>query len=332
MTIAIKSGKLILKGTKVATTCSCCGCGEDCCRTETYSYMDTEPKGKWYDECPNVGNCNGRTGSCGNAVLEGFIVERFCKASIEGKQVKAKLRANSAIDDFGSVAGIETDQYCGRLGVISGDHDITGSLVIEDDPDDSNYKRYKVPFRAVNANHGGPYGLAGVVICWCCIEQDDPPCSCCNTPPPPPPPLKYGCVDGECVEVANGTYDEPACGGECVECYSNADCGCVEYGSTYYPGLDEIIPGFGCCPQGTYFDPSVGYCWGGYPGSESAATESKRCCGGECIPVVQYSQGDCLSPTDRECPSGCCPYNTFVCCPDLQSCAPCLEDCENLLP
>lgn len=59
--------------------CSCCGCSEECCRTKTYSYNDTEPKGKWYDECPQVGQCGGAAGSCANAVLEGFIIERFCK-------------------------------------------------------------------------------------------------------------------------------------------------------------------------------------------------------------------------------------------------------------
>ena len=211
--------------------CSCCGCSEDCCRTKTYSYMDTEPKGKWYDECPEVGQCGGAAGSCANAVLEGFIIERFCKQSVEGKLIKAKLRKNSAIDDFGSVAGVDTDVYCGRLGVITADHDITSALVIEDDPDDSTYSRVKVPFRAVNANHGGPYGLSAVTICWCCITEGDPPCDCCKTEPPPPPPKKYACVDGECVETANGKYDEPTCGGQCGDDFVGACC--TDYGLSY---------------------------------------------------------------------------------------------------
>lgn len=312
--------------------CACCGCSENCCRTKTYSYMDTEPKGKWYDECPDVGQCGGAAGSCANAVLEGFIIERFCKPSVEGKIIKAKLRENSAIDDFGSVAGIDTDVSCGRLGRITADHDITDELVIEDDPDDSTYLLAKVPFRAVNANHGGPYGIAGVTICWCCIEEGDPPCSCCVTPPPPPPPLKYGCVDGECVEVGDGAYDEPACGGECSECETNGDCGCVDGGYTYYPALDALVPGQGCCPPGTVYEPSLPACSSDGTLLGVAATgESERCCGGECVEVVQYPAGDCLDG-GRECPEGCCPEPTYVCCPDGFNCAPCIQDCENLFP
>lgn len=180
MTIATKSGRLILKAEKVAVTCSCCGCSENCCRTVTYSYMDTEPKGKWYDECPNVGQCGGDSGSCANAVLDGFIIEKFCKSSVQGKQIKATLRKNSTIDDFGSVAGISTDvNTCGQLGKFTTDHDITDEVVFEDDPDDPLFLLAKVPFQAQNASHGGPYGLSSVRICWCCIEEGDPPCQCC---------------------------------------------------------------------------------------------------------------------------------------------------------
>lgn len=264
--------------------CKCCeeNC-EKCCRKKTYSYKDTEPKGKWYDECPRVGNCDGKPGDCGNDVLEGFIIERFCKTILDGLVLHATLRANSAIDDYGSVAGIETNEKCGSLGIIARDHDITDQIVIEDDPDDSAYVLAKVPFRAVNANHGGPYGLSAVHICWCCTPPDDPPCDCCKNNPPPPPPKKYECRKGDCLEVRDGTYDEPTCGGKCAECVSNADCGCVEFGSVYYPALDAIVPGFGCCPQGTYFDPAVGYCWAGEAGTESAATESRACCDGKCV-------------------------------------------------
>jgi hypothetical protein len=106
-------------------------------------------------------------------------------------------------------------------------------------------------------------------------------------------------------------------------------------GATYYPALDAIIPGLGCCPPGTYYDPAVGYCWAGYIGSESAAEESLRCCGGQCQRVIQNPPGECQGG-ERECPLGCCPDSTYVCCPDGFNCAPCLEGCpafeENPLP
>ena len=422
--IAIQGNSIVVRGGKIGTEQACCCCNKECCQTVSYSYMDTEPKGKWYDECPTVGLCGGAAGSCANAVLEGFIIERFCKSSVQGKQIKATLRKNSTIDDFGSVAGIATDEYtCGQLGKFTSDHDITEEVVFEDDPDDPLFLLAKVAFTATNANHGGPYGLSAVRICWCCIEEGDPPCACCteactnvyalsggvgtttNTYTFPsaalslefkydaynvpdaftvklcgdtvvdtgsvsgsgkyclqkpagcqsvevtvvgpdftawgytikcvcddPPPPRYGCVDGECVRMEGGPYGDPTCGGECADCATNADCGCVDAGYTYYSGLDEIFPGFASCPPGTYFSTAINGCWSGSPGTETAAGESKRCCGGECVPVVQYSQGDCLSPADRECPGGCCPENTFVCCPDGYSCAPCPEDCPNQLP
>ena len=205
--------------------CLCCGCSENCCRTVTYGYMDTEPPGKWYDECPGVGNCltgsSAIVGDCAGDVIEGYIVERFCKQSIEGKDIHAYLRMNSAIDDFGTIAGVNTDVACGRLGVITADHDITAELEFEDD---GAYLIAKVPFLAENGQVGGPFGAAGVVICWCCVDPEDPPpegesCPCCDVSPPDPPPLKYDCVDGECIEVGEGgEYDEPACGGECLAC------------------------------------------------------------------------------------------------------------------
>jgi hypothetical protein len=112
-------------------------------------------------------------------------------------------------------------------------------------------------------------------------------------------PQKYACNNNDCIPIATGPYDEPTCGGNCVkpECVSNADCGCVEFGSTYYPALDAIIPGFGCCPQGTYFDPAVGFCWAGEPGTESAVTESRACCDGKCVkPYLPQPDANGASP------------------------------------
>ena len=336
--IAVQGTSIVVRNGKIGIEqACCCGCSEDCCRTTTYSYMSTEPKGKWFDECPTVGTCSGEAGSCANAVLEGFIVERFCKPSVQGKQIKATLRKNSTIDDFGSVAGIETDEYtCGQLGKFTGDHDITEEIVFEDDPDDPSFLLAKVPFTATNANHGGPYGLASVRICWCCVEEGDPPCECCvevctdvyalsggagtttNTytfpsealdlefiweayfvpdaftvkfcgdtvvdtgsvsgggksclqkpdgctsvevtvvgpegtawgytikcscgPPPPP---RYGCRQGECVEMPGGLYGDPTCGGDCD---TVGPC-CTKYGLSYVKRSQ-------CAAwQGTFYEP-----------------------------------------------------------------------------
>lgn len=182
--------------------CQCCGCSGECCREITYGYMDTVPPGKWYDECPEVGNCasggGAIEGDCAGDVIEGHIIERFCKASIEGSEIRAILRDGSAIDDFGTIAGIDTSESCGVLGRISGDHDITAELEFEDD---GAYLLAKVPIRIENAQVGGPMGAAGVVICWCCVDPADPPpdgevCPCCAGPPPPPPgPCGESCSD-----------------------------------------------------------------------------------------------------------------------------------------
>lgn len=216
MTLISWNGNPIFRGDQVgAEQECCCGCSEECCRTVEYSYGDTVPPGKWWDECPNTGNCASGSGAiegdCAGDVLEGYIVERFCKASIEGLEIRAILRSGSALDDFGEVAGIATDERCGLLGVISGDHDITAELEFEDD---GSYLRAKVPFRAENSQIGGPYGVARVVICWCCVDPEDPPpegevCPCCAGPPPPPPgPCGESCGDIDLVEPTPEQFNE----------------------------------------------------------------------------------------------------------------------------
>jgi hypothetical protein len=99
-----------------------------------------------------------------------------------------------------------------------------------------------------------------------------------------------------------------------------ADCGCPEPTDTYYAEVD------GCCQEGSFPKNST-QCWEGSPGTESARINAYRCCTGQCEPVVVGPQGGCLEPGDRECPGGCCPNSTWVCCPDGFNCSPCLEDC-----
>jgi hypothetical protein len=195
--------------------CGCCACSDECCRQRVYGYFDTVPPGKWYDECPDVGNCQppesgGIVGSCAEDILDGFIIERFCKASLGNKEIHAILRNGSALDDYGEIAGIETTFQCGALGRIEGDHDITEELEFEDD---GAYIIAKVPFIARNNPRlGGPYGAAWVSICWCCIDPEDPPpegeiCPCCGTIDPPPPPSPCSpCGEVDDPPTSAGTY------------------------------------------------------------------------------------------------------------------------------
>ena len=159
------------------------------------------------------------------------------------------------------------------------------------------------------------------------ISCDPNPCpgACCDT------------VFGGCTQESQADCEENGrtflgvgvpCGENTCECTRDEDCGCEEPSHTYYPGLAAIYPGLGCCPPGSYYEAGHG-CWAGEAGTETAATASMRCCAGECQPVVQHSQGTCQSG-ERECPSGCCPEQTWVCCPEGSAnfCASCLEDCN----
>lgn len=106
------------------------------------------------------------------------------------------------------------------------------------------------------------------------------------------------CLGACCDEVfgCTQTADEETCTGEGGEwlghgvpcdpnpcgCQDNEDCGCETLGSTYYPELEALSPGQGCCPTGTFFDPELPGCWDGNPGSESASEANLCCCDGAC--------------------------------------------------
>lgn len=220
--------------------CTCCACSEECCRTKSYGYFDTVPQGKWYDECPGVGTCQspGPEGDCAGDVLEGHIVERFCKASTDGLQIRAILRKNSTLDDFGTIAGIDTTEQCGVLGVITADHDITDELVFEDD---GAYVLAKVPFRAENSRLGGPFGAAGVVICWCCVDPEDPPpvgevCPCCAGSPPPDPPNPPNPPD-----PPSGVCDVPIGEGNTTVVWGQAEFVLGTYEASAHDGPDNTL-------------------------------------------------------------------------------------------
>jgi len=154
-------------------------------------------------------------------VLEGFILERFCKSVVGGNEIRAKLIAGSTLDDWGEIAGVETNVDCGLLGVIEGDHDITDAIEIITDPDDDAYWLCKVPFTANNSRLGGPYGLAGVKICWCCKDPEQAEaCPCCLTvEPPDPPPIYCLCSFPESSSLTN--FESPS--GQCAENWPGGD-------------------------------------------------------------------------------------------------------------
>jgi len=170
--------------------CPCCQCS--CNRTITYGNADSVPPGKTWADCPQVGQCGGTLGDCAGNVLEGFIVERFRKSCVGDSQIRAKLKAGSTVDNYGSVGSASTPSTCGVLNSFTEDYDLTDDVVTEDDGD---FIKAKIPISITNDDTGGPNGLASVTICWCCNTGSD-----CNTCFPPPP---VCCCDDE----GNGTLD-----------------------------------------------------------------------------------------------------------------------------
>lgn len=241
---------------------NCACCCKPCCRTVLYSYADTDPPAPWYDSCPTIGGCgeNAPVGSCAGQVLEGHILERFCKVVVGDSEIRAKLLDGSTLDDYGVIAGVSTDVSCGRLGVIIGDHDITDDIEIITDPDDDGYWLAKVPFAATNAQVGGPYGVAQVRICWCCKDpESEEECECCATPPPPPPPPCFPpCEDGQ--ECCDGVCQEGPCENPCDSC---DDCGFS--GSQFEQGGAIECFGFGTQNSTRAQDVYLGLPPGGMP-------------------------------------------------------------------
>jgi len=137
----------------------CLGCEKT---TKTYSYNDSFPPGKWYA-------CQGSAfESCANQVINAHIVEKFNRVQLAGRAIKAKVKDNSRIDNEGSIGGVYTvDNFPAALGRIQGDHDITDSLIIEDNDEDDCITA-KIPVLLKNSNLGGPIGLAGTTIEWFC--------------------------------------------------------------------------------------------------------------------------------------------------------------------
>jgi len=141
-------------------------CCSTCSVTIYYSYYDTDPPGKLWDECPSIGDCGGGGNpSCVDGYLEGYLTVIFPKAcKRDGHIISATVLGGSTIDDYGTIGGVSTTNICGNLGVIASDTPV--SVTLEDDIDPC-FVKAKVAYEVHNSPLlGGPYGLANVRIRW----------------------------------------------------------------------------------------------------------------------------------------------------------------------
>lgn len=128
---------------------------------KTYSYNDSEPKGQYYDKCPQICDCstpNCATGSCCGQSISGFIYSDPYFGDLTKKKIKATILAGSTIDDAGSVAEISfLTAGCGSKATLTTDQVVMPII-------DGN--RLKLKFVAINGGTCGPFGLANVSIHW----------------------------------------------------------------------------------------------------------------------------------------------------------------------
>jgi hypothetical protein len=149
------------------------GCGDCSCNNgspcgdnlgdqyKTYSYFDTYPQGRYWQDCPNTCPCdnpNCSTGSCCNQSISGFIYSDPFTQGFFGKKLKATILANSTIDDLGSIGGV-VFQYdgCGSPSYLVSDTEVTPLV---------EGNRLKLSFEARNGPQCGPFGLSAVSIHW----------------------------------------------------------------------------------------------------------------------------------------------------------------------
>ena len=217
--LVVRGGAL---GFSEGCCCVSCDCPGVCDRTICYSYKDSVPPGRWYDECPQVGDCNQQVGDCAGDVLNGHIVQKLEKSCFDaepvpGETLFAILKSGSTLDDYGTIAGVATNVQCGVLGRIDGDHDVTDQIDLSED---GCYYVAKLPISVTNSpTLGGPHGLANVCIEWKCTPPDG---YCCND---------YG--------VSYNTVSKAQCD---------------EWGGTLYLTYQEAVDACGCgyCTLGEY--------------------------------------------------------------------------------
>lgn len=154
--IALQGGKVILKDGKASCTC--------CEESMIIYYNYTTHPDLWVgiDACPDVGTPCGpsETPSCSNAVLNGFIYSDPWPSIPLGKTPKAKIYAGAALDNWGNIGSAYSD----NVGTNECVYGYTASDVIDTATLDGN--KMKLPFSAINAQHGGPYGIFSAVIEW----------------------------------------------------------------------------------------------------------------------------------------------------------------------
>lgn len=175
------------------------------------------------------------------------------------------------------------------------------------------------------------------VCCGCkeCDEGEEGKCCCGNECCA----ADTYCCNAECVSACSEGQegdckcsdaccyqDEYCCAGECVEACGEGDAGPCKCSS------DCCAEGEYCCDGSCQAEPC------GAPCDTYDDCGANECCeGGECVP----HEGDpALEPTvpstcpdgELQCPAGCCPEGSFVCCPDNLSCAVHICDCPNPLP
>lgn len=141
-------------------------CCSTCSVTITYSYKDTDPPGKLYDECPDVGACGGDfPRSCRDASISGWLSAVLPKACMTETAIAgATLFAGSHCDDYGTIGGIDSTNNCGFPGYWTADYEL--DVTVEDDTEPC-FVRLTVPFTVHNNYElGGPYGMQSVTIRW----------------------------------------------------------------------------------------------------------------------------------------------------------------------
>jgi hypothetical protein len=138
-----------------------CGCCEP--MIIFYSY-DTDPLlGKGWEDCPDVASPCGATeqGSCGGAVVSGFLYSEQWPSIPVGRTPKAKIYAGACMDNWGNIGTAFSDnQGTDECVVGYTQEDIVDTAEVGED------NRMKIPFSVTNAAHGGPYGICGAMIEW----------------------------------------------------------------------------------------------------------------------------------------------------------------------
>ena len=142
------------------SACPPCGIESAYDQYKHYSYADSIPRGKYFDECPNrctaIPNCS--EGSCCGESIRGFIYSDPFEVPLFKNHVFATILGGSTIDDIGSVGGIT---------FTPGQFPLESSLENDTKVIPEIFgNQLRLPFIAINGGACGPYGLSSVGIHW----------------------------------------------------------------------------------------------------------------------------------------------------------------------